>query len=100
MKPGHGPQTSPFLKWYWACAFLLTAGTLAYANSFAGAFIFDDEESIQGNVRIRQPLENWQATRASGRPAVPATLAANYAISGLEVGSYHAFTLTIHLLAG
>jgi len=84
---------------------LVILGVAAYSNSFSGAFILDDEESILGNPYIVRlwPM-NWmsalpQATVA-GRPVVSLTLALNYAISGYSVWSYHLFNLAVHILAG
>ena len=45
----------------------------------------------------------WDAsgrTGLSSRPILSLSLAVNYQISGLKVWSYHAFNLTVHILAG
>ncbi len=93
----------------WLAAVLLTgAALLAYANSFHGPFVFDDVPSIMENSTIRRlwppgdalsPPANSGNTE-SGRPILNLSLAVNFAISDLEVGSYHAVNLLIHLLAG
>ncbi|MGH7820826.1 MAG: hypothetical protein ACREQ9_13740, partial [Candidatus Binatia bacterium] len=75
---------------------------MAYAGSFQGAFVFDDRAAIVDNPTIRHP--SWVlyppfATSVHGRPVVNLSLALNYAIGGFAVESYHAFNLTIHLLA-
>lgn len=90
-----------------AVALLVLATFLAYANSFQGPFIFDDKPAILDNPTIRQL---WPLTKVlspppvgssvTGRPLVNLSLAANYAISGEEVWSYHAANLLIHLVAG
>ena len=91
-----------------AAAAIAAAGLAAYANSFFGAFVFDDVTSIVGNPTIRH-LTHVRALLAppagngltvEGRPLVNITLAVNYAISGTRVWSYHAFNLAIHILAG
>jgi len=85
---------------------LVAAGIGAYANSFDGPFIFDDEGSIPGNVYIRQLWPPRYLVSApglctvSGRPIVSLTLALNYALSGYKVWSYHLFNLLIHISAG
>jgi Flp pilus assembly protein TadD len=82
-----------------SCAAIVAAGSIAYANSFSGVFLLDDYAHIVTNDAIRsigpitKHLENF-------RPLVQFTLAVNYAVGGLQVGSYHALNLAIHLLAG
>jgi tetratricopeptide (TPR) repeat protein len=90
-----------------APAVIVLAGLGAYCNSFHGAFVFDDLPAIRQNATIRSLRPIWQALSpprggetVSGRPLVNLTLALNYAISGLEVWSYHAFNLAVHILAG
>jgi protein O-mannosyl-transferase len=85
---------------------LIICGLLAYANSFAGVFLFDDVNSIVENPNIRSlwPLSRSmsappQATVA-GRPLISLTLALNYALGGLDPRGYHAFNLIAHLLCG
>ncbi|MBM3287428.1 MAG: tetratricopeptide repeat protein [Candidatus Eisenbacteria bacterium] len=85
---------------------VLAGGILAYSNSLSGGFFFDDHVSIVENQNIR---DLWPLARVvnappdqpiAGRPLVAVTLAFNYAISGLDVWSYHLFNLAAHLLAG
>lgn len=87
---------------FWTAPLVIVAlGTLAYINSFSGAFVFDDFE-IAENAAIRQLWPPWPALFAPqnmSRPLIGLSLAINYAISGLEVWSYHALNLTIHILA-
>ncbi len=71
----------------------------AYFNSFGGAFIFDDLPWIVDNPGIRHLWPPWDAMGHTLRPLLFYTLAINYAISGLEVWSYHAVNLAIHILA-
>jgi tetratricopeptide (TPR) repeat protein len=92
----------------WLALGLLAGATLlAYANSFHGPFVFDDVPSIVENGTIRRlgsldvlspPAEGGQTV--SGRPVLNLSLALNHAVSGLEVWSYHALNVLIHLLAG
>lgn len=76
---------------------------LAYANSFSSLYLFDDGGAIIDNPTIRHfstalsPIPN--GTPVSGRPLVNLTFALNYAVSGLDVWSYHATNLLIHILA-
>ena len=81
------------------------AAGLAYHNSFAGPFIFDDDSSIKDNPTIRSlawawwPPQGYGAT-VSGRPLLNFTLGINYAMSGTAVWSYHLVNLLIHTVAG
>jgi protein O-mannosyl-transferase len=94
-------QTATLLA---ACLIAL-ATVAAYSNSFAGPFVFDDKPAIEKNLTIRQI---WPVSKAlcppnegesvSGRPLLNLSFAVNYAISGLDVWSYHAANLAIHLL--
>jgi protein O-mannosyl-transferase len=82
------------------------AATLAYSNSFSGAFVLDDVGSILGNPTIRH-LGDIGAVLSppgggltvSGRPILNLSFAVNYAISGTNAWSYHALNLAIHILA-
>ena len=88
-----------------AVVVIVLATLAAYHNSLSGAFVLDDQASIQENVSIRSlwppssvlapPME----AGTSGRPFANVTFALNYAISGLEVRSYHAVNLALHVLA-
>ena len=77
---------------------LVAAGLGAYANSFAGAFLFDDAIHILDNQRIRQL---WPPSEVIGgpRPVVDLTLAINYRLGGFEVEGYHAVNIAVHILA-
>ena len=90
----------------WLCALLIiAAGFAAYANSFSGVFLFDDIQHIVENPYIRslhpitQVLFPPPGTVVAGRPLVNLTVAYNYALSGLEVWSYHLVNLLLHLAA-
>ena len=78
---------------------LLGAGLGAYINSFDGSFVFDDSTHIINNPQIRHLWPPWEVM-GNNRPLVQLSLAVNYALGGLSVWGYHAFNLTVHLLAG
>jgi len=88
------------------CLVVTATGICAYSNSFQGGFVFDDQRVIVENPHLRNlwPVGYalWSPPRVAtaGRPVVSLSLALNYAISKLEVWSYHAMNLTIHILAG
>ncbi len=78
---------------------------LAYANSLDTPFILDDVTGIIENPSIRSlSWETWTTPREqghtlAGRPLVQWTLAANFALDGLGVRTYHAFNILLHTLA-
>ena len=112
-RPGAAQKTltprpeRPSRRWVWWCAALIVvAGVGAYHNSFHGPFLFDDEPAIVDNPTIRglwpvgpmlHPPAQGQAVQR--RPVVNVSLAVNYAISGLDVWSYHATNLVLHVLS-
>lgn len=90
-----------------AVLLLVVALAIAYSTSFRGALVFDDLPGIAENPTIRD-LRRWdllvmaigpQGGTLSGRPIPNLSLALNYALSGLELWSYHAFNLAIHICA-
>jgi tetratricopeptide (TPR) repeat protein len=84
----------------WRPALLVAVGLAVYANSLRGPFIFDDSHVIVDNALLRHPLQSWQAISLGVRPVVAWTLAANYALGGLDVRGYHLVNVLIHVLAG
>jgi len=98
--PAVGRIANPSYKWKLLLPILLlAAGLLAYHNSFAGAFLFDDDPAIVHSPEIRQLWPFHGATAVPPRALVTLTLAVNYALGGLQLWGYHAVNLTIHLLA-
>jgi tetratricopeptide (TPR) repeat protein len=98
-----GAQPAPIASdsWLLAAGIIIAAGLLVYANSFGGAFIFDDTVRIVGNRNIRSVWPLWQFLDYLGqlRPLVRITFAINYAVGGLDVWGYHAFNLSVHILS-
>jgi protein O-mannosyl-transferase len=83
-------------------ALLLTTGVLVYFNSFKGVFVFDDGTFIVDALELRTLWPPWDAMFGGvhyTRPIAGLTFAVNYAISGLNIWSYHLFNLIIHLIA-
>jgi len=73
----------------------MVATALAYLNSFANPFIFDDELIIVNNPDTRRllPLD------IAARWVVNLTFRLNYATGQLRVADYHLTNLAIHLAA-
>ena len=82
---------------------ILVAGLWAYSNSFRGVFVLDDVRAIVQNETIRsvtaieEVLSPPPRSTVSGRPIANLSFAINYAISALDVRSYHVLNLLIHL---
>ena len=95
-----------------AAVLLAAAGTWAYWDSFDGAFVLDDEYSIQRYGPI-QPGTPWWKLLSKNRPVHRLSLAMNYRldfrkavadgrklpIPGNGVWGYHLFNLIVHLAA-
>ena len=87
---------------------VVAAGLLAYQNSFTGSFFHDDFGAIIENPTIRHLWPIWRPLlplhgsgwTVAGRPLINLSLAINYALGGYHVWGYHAFNLTVHILAG
>ncbi|MEM8739457.1 MAG: tetratricopeptide repeat protein [Planctomycetota bacterium] len=88
---------------FWPRLVVVLLGAAAYSTSFDGPFIFDDLTIVVDNPHLQQlwpPIEamRWQPKAStSGRPLVAYSFAVNYAVSELEVWSYHVFNLLVHL---
>src|SRR5258708_7485183 len=82
---------------------------IAYANGFGFGFYFDDSYGIRENPAIRS-LANIPhfftdpftlttvRENVDIRPVLVTTYALNYAISGNDPWSYHAFNMIVHFL--
>ncbi|MBP2673377.1 MAG: Tetratricopeptide 2 repeat protein [Deltaproteobacteria bacterium] len=76
-------------------AALLAAVLLGYANSFSGAFQFDDFNVIVDNPSVHS-LSSWLDGASKGlRPLLKLTYALNWT-SGLGLFGFHLFNGTIH----
>jgi tetratricopeptide (TPR) repeat protein len=89
-----------------ACGVLVLAVFAAYANSLSGPFVYDDKDSIVGNLTLRHlwPLAEVLTPPSggltvSGRPVLNLSLALNFAAGGLDVRGYHVVNVLIHALA-
>jgi tetratricopeptide (TPR) repeat protein len=74
----------------------------AYANSFGGAFVFDDLPWIVENDLVRDLRHfflEWRGYRKQpNRYVGHLTLALNYRLGALEVTGYHVVNFSIHVL--
>ncbi|MEM9828321.1 MAG: hypothetical protein AAF958_17160, partial [Planctomycetota bacterium] len=73
---------------------------LVYASMFRGEFIFDDYDSIIANEDIHSlQYDRIRTTYGVTRQVVAISIAANYAVGGLQIFGYHSVNLLIHLFA-
>ena len=84
----------------WLPLLLAAAALVAWWGSLEGAFVFDDRTWILQDVEIRSLAEPQRLLSDTSRPLLKLSLAANYALSGLDARGYHAVNLAIHVLAG
>jgi protein O-mannosyl-transferase len=84
---------------FWMTALIIALGVIAYWNSFSGVFVLDDRRMILENEIVLRPWPLGDVLFGI-RPILNLTLALNYALTGLNVWSYHAVNLLIHILAG
>ena len=82
----------------WDVVALIAAVTIAYANSFAGAFVFDDYPHIV-DAPYLLARSYWLEIVRTSRPFVGLTLAVNHALGGLDPRGYHLVNLIVHVLA-
>jgi len=87
-----------------AAVLLVLASLAAYANSFHGAWIFDDLAAIVNNPTIREGRTAFSppggGLTVSGRPLLNASFALSYALSGTATWGHHLVNFLIHTLAG
>jgi len=86
-----------------AAVTMVAAILIAYAGALTAPFILDDQGAIAENPTLHgfwaslHPPEN--GVPVTGRPIANLTFAINYAVSGVNVWSYHVGNLLIHALA-
>src|SRR5262245_34173839 len=98
--PGGRPARAPAsrARFPWDGVALVVAVTIAYATSFAGAFVFDDYPHIVDAPHLVD-WSPWLEITHTSRPFVGLTLVVNYALGRLDVRGYHLFNLIVHLVA-
>lgn len=81
-------------------AFLLIAVLvlIAYSNTFTASFHFDDDAQIAENPAIKRVSgQNVVSLLKTQRPVTNLSLMFNYAISGMNVVSWHIFNIGVHM---
>ena len=84
----------------WPLALLVCAGAAAYANSFAGVFLFDDYRSIVEDTRLADLQTFLASLPGMIRPLLKATLLADRLVWGTNPAGYHLLNLCLHLGSG
>jgi tetratricopeptide (TPR) repeat protein len=98
------PQSTSVSWIGWSIGLLVVASFAAYANSWNGAWVFDDHAAIVNNPSLR----SWSMAlfppgggiTVTGRPVLNASLAISYALSGPEPWGHHILNWLIHTAAG
>ena len=84
----------------WPLIVLGCAGAAAYANSFAGVFLFDDHQSIVQDSRLADVQTFLANLPGMIRPLFKATLLVDRLAWGLDPTGYHLLNLALHLGSG
>jgi hypothetical protein len=79
---------------------LLGVTVLAYANSFAGAFYFDDAAVLFGDPRLQSFSAFAAGVGETIRPFTKATFLVDRWLYGDRPAGYHALNLLLHLASG
>jgi len=102
-------MTAPFKYRLVAAALIALAIVLAYVGTLHAPMFFDDIPAIRDNPTIRH-WGDWrslllpapslaQISGVTARPLINLSLAANYAVGGLDPVGYHVVNIAIHLAA-
>jgi len=81
-----------------AAALIVVIGAAVYFNSFRGVFVLDDHFNITRSRLIRSLWPIWKVLKGN-RPLVNLSVAINYRLGGLRPWGYHAFNLSVHIIA-
>lgn len=100
-----GTERESFRSVFMFAVMLVLAGLLAYENSFAGVFHFDDVPCIVTNHSLKSLSDTWNATAEEipgglrRRNVGRWTFAFNRSLHDLDLWGYHAVNLAIHVAA-
>lgn len=84
----------------WFPLVIISAGVLAYANSFSAPFVLDDARVITGNPNIHTLWPPWKAVYVPSRWVADLTFAVNLAISGFTPSDFRMTNILIHITSG
>jgi len=87
------------LRYFGMITAIVFLGLVAYANSFQGVFLLDDNTSILQHQRVHDYQLKYLLNAPSARPVTELTFALNYAIGQENTFHYHLVNLVIHLCA-
>jgi hypothetical protein len=86
-----------------AAVFICLLSCAAFANSFAGTFVFDDIHEIESNPALERLWPPWQAmfvgNRLPARPLPYLSFAIDRRLWGTAPGGFHLTNLLIHVTA-
>ncbi|MFT4572624.1 MAG: hypothetical protein ACI8TX_003188 [Hyphomicrobiaceae bacterium] len=93
------PAAGGGLRGWIALVLLAVLAFGAYANSFDGIFVLDDEPEILKNSDIKPPV-SFSKLLEEPRPVVAMTTAMNWAWSGSDPWSFHLVNILLHIGCG
>ena len=95
------PVKSGILRYGLACFLICLVAGAIYSNTLQAPFVFDDQNTIQENAKIRNPGNFYTPdVLQSPRPLADYTFALNYHFGKLRVFGYHLVNLFIHIANG
>jgi len=83
----------------WLAVLLAIWALAVYGNNLHGPFILDDVPWILNNQNIRALRPLWKPLANTSRPVVQWSLAANFALGGLNPLGYHLVNNLLHAMA-
>ncbi len=98
-RPAAAGPAAPRLRTWMVLLLLAILGFGAYANSWDGIFVLDDEPEILKNDEIKPPV-SFSRLMDDARPAVAVTTALNWAWSGEDPWSFHFVNILLHIGCG
>jgi tetratricopeptide (TPR) repeat protein len=93
-------QSTPLSSRTAAIWALLLLTVVAYSNSFAGVFLFDDHASVLDDPRLESIAAFRSAVGEAIRPFTKATFLLDRSLYGSRPAGYHALNLLLHLGSG
>jgi hypothetical protein len=79
---------------------LLLLAIAAYANAFAGVFLFDDRAVILADARLGSPAAFFASAARAIRPFTKLTFLVDRQLYGNQPAGYHVLNLLLHLGSG
>lgn len=99
MRPAEQEQRRPGRVVIGCILLIIVTGAIVYHNSFQGIFLFDDQNNIVANEKIRSLAWPWPFLENQRRPFLYLTLALNYYCGRYDPWGYHLVNLAVHIVS-